>query len=115
MHSKTKKLLQDIVFSIENIETYIGNEKKFENYNTNPMLQDAVERNLEIIGEAVNKLLNLQPDIVITNSRRIVDTRNKIIHGYDEIENTQIWAVIINHLPLLYKESNILLNLLNEA
>lgn len=104
METKIKKLLFDIMTSIENIETYIGEEKKFENYDTNPMLQDAVERNIEIIGEAINKILNLQPDISITNSRRIVDARNKIIHGYDSIENTQIWGIIILHLPVLKNE-----------
>ncbi len=68
------------------------------------MLQDAVERNLEIIGEAMSKLLKIHPEISISNSGRIVDARNKIIHGYDEIENVQVWEVIINHLPRLKKE-----------
>jgi uncharacterized protein with HEPN domain len=49
------------------------------------MLQYAVERNIEIIGEAMNKLLKVEPNVNISNSRRIVDARNKIIHGYDEI------------------------------
>lgn len=74
------------------------------------MLRNAVERNLEIIGEATNKILQIQPDIAITNSRRIVDTRNKIIHGYDEIEDVNIWVIIINHLPTLKLEVNQLLN-----
>ncbi|MFA7445175.1 MAG: HepT-like ribonuclease domain-containing protein [Flavobacteriaceae bacterium] len=109
MEIKIKKLLFDILTSIENIETYIGEEKKFENYDSNPMLQDAVERNIEIIGEAINKILSLQPDIPITNSRRIVDAQNKIIHGYDSIENTQIWGIVILHLPVLKNEvSNLL-------
>jgi uncharacterized protein with HEPN domain len=109
MDNKIRKLLTDIIGSINNIDSYIGEEKKFDIYDNNQMLQDAVERNIEIIGEAVNKLLDIEPDIAITNARRIVDARNKIIHGYDEIENTQIWAVIINHLPLLYEETENLL------
>lgn len=109
MDNKVKKLLTDIIGSINNINNYIGEEKKFDIYENNPMLQDAVERNIEIIGEAVNKLLAIKPDIAITNARRIVDARNKIIHGYDEIENTQIWAIIINHLPILHSEANNLL------
>ncbi len=90
-----------MIFSVQLsiLETYIGKEKTFENYESNSMLQDAVERNIEIIGEATNRLLKLYPDIEITNARRIVDARNKIIHGYDEIENVQIWSIIINHLP----------------
>jgi uncharacterized protein with HEPN domain len=104
METKVKKLMFDILSSLENIENYLGKEKKFEVYNNDSMLQDAVERNIEIIGEAMNKLLMLNLDLEITNSRRIVDARNKIIHGYDEIENAQIWGIIINHLPTLRKE-----------
>lgn len=104
MENKIKKLLFDILESVNNIEEYLGGKKIFEDYDSNPMLQDAVERNLEIIGEAVNKILLINPDIEISNSRRIVDVRNKIIHGYDEIENTQIWGIIINHLPTLKRE-----------
>lgn len=104
MGNKSKKYLFDILTSINNIEDYIGIKKIFEEYDINPMLQDAVERNIEIIGEAMNKLLNIEPQINISNTRRIVDARNKIIHGYDEIENVQIWNIIINHLPTLKRE-----------
>ena len=104
MKNRIKKLLFDILTAINNIDSYIGENKKFEDYDNNPMLQDAVERNLEIIGEAMNKLLILDPNLGISNSRRIVDARNKIIHGYDEIENSQIWGIIINHLPVLKGE-----------
>ena len=104
MNNKIKKLLFDILTAIINIDNYIGNEKYFEIYDNNPMMQDAVERNIEIIGEAMNKLLIIEPKIEISNSRRIVDARNKITHGYDEIENAQIWGIIINYLPTLKKE-----------
>ncbi|MDB4918538.1 MAG: hypothetical protein JWQ54_521 [Mucilaginibacter sp.] len=76
----------------------------FESFRQNMMLQQAIERNLEIIGEAVNCLLKIDPEIKITSARRMVDTRNKIIHGYDEIQPEQIWNIIINHLPLLKQE-----------
>ncbi len=104
MDNKAKKLLFDILTAINNIDSYIGIEKIFDKYDNNPMLQDAVERNIEIIGEAMNKLLKIEPKINISNTRRIVDARNKIIHGYDEIENTQIWGIIINYLPILKEE-----------
>lgn len=110
MDNKALKLLFDIKSAILNIENYIGEKKLFNIYDSNPMLQDAVERNIEIIGEAVNKLLKIEPEIEISNSRRIVDARNKIIHGYDEIENAQIWGIIINHLPTLYSEVEKLLD-----
>ncbi len=110
MDDKVRKYLFDINQAINNIDSYIGKEKLYDVYNSNPMLQDAVERNIEIIGEAMSKLLKLVPDINITNSRRVVDARNKIIHGYDEIDNTQIWSIIINHLPILKKEISEYLN-----
>ena len=104
MEIKIKKYLYDIHQSIQLIESYLGDEKRFDIYDQTPILQDAVERNLEIIGEAVNSILKIKSDIAISNARRMVDTRNKISHGYDEIDNAQIWNIIINHLPLLKKE-----------
>jgi uncharacterized protein with HEPN domain len=110
MDNKINKLLFDIQLAIENIEEFLAENKSFENYSKNKMLRNAIERNLEIIGEATSKLLQLHPKIKISNARRIVDTRNKIIHGYDEIEDVNIWVIIINHLPILKQEINLLLN-----
>jgi len=104
MDNQSLKLLYDIQASILKIESYVGEPKVFENFNNSSMLRDAVERNLEIIGEAMNRLLKIQPDVQLSYSRRIVDTRNKIIHGYDEIEPVNIWTIVINYLPLLKKE-----------
>jgi len=111
MDDTIKKYLFDILMSISRIETFVGSPKIFENYEQNQMLQNAVERNFEIIGEAMNKILQLNPNFPIDNARRIVDLRNKIIHGYDSIESVHIWAVIINYLPNLKIEVD---NLLNE-
>ena len=52
----------------------------------------------------MNSILKLDPQIKISNSRKIVDARNKLAHGYDEIENLQIWSIIINNLPILQTE-----------
>lgn len=104
MDIKSNKVLKDILICIENIENYIGENKVFELYDSNYLLQDAVERNLITIGEAVNLFLKRMPDAAISNARKIVDTRNKLTHGYDEIENVQIWSIIIKHLPILKKE-----------
>jgi uncharacterized protein with HEPN domain len=101
---EVKKLLQDIIICLENIENYIGENKVFTEYSENFLLQDAVERNLITLGEAMNLLLKKEPEIPISNARRIVDTRNRPTHGYDEIEVTQIWNIVINHLPLLKTE-----------
>lgn len=105
-----KKLLFDIKTCLERIEEYLGEEKLYNIYQTNLLLQDAVERNLITIGEAVNAILKIDSSIKISNARRIVNARNKLTHGYDEIDDTQVWSIIINHLPVLTNEINSLLN-----
>jgi uncharacterized protein with HEPN domain len=110
MDNEIKKLLKDILIGIDSIETYIGPEKTFVKYDGNLLLQDAVERNLITIGEAMNSLLKRMPDIDISNARKIVDARNKLTHGYDEIENVQVWNIIIKHLPILKTEAKKLIN-----
>ncbi len=104
MNRQTNKLLTDIHKAILKIEEYIAGSKKFEDYQNNPMLQQAVERNIEIIGEAVNNILKIDPNLPLSNARKIVNTRNKLIHGYDDIENAEIWAIIIKHIPILKQE-----------
>lgn len=110
MVNRQDKRLKDILVCIGNINTYLGEKKIFEVYDTNILLQDAVERNLITIGEAMNALLKLNKEIAITNGKKIIDVRNRLSHGYDEIENLQIWNIIINHLPTLEKEIKELLN-----
>ena len=104
MDRTIKKYLFDIATAISSIEEYIGSPKMFANYEKNRQLQQAVERNLEIIGEATKRILEINPNINISNSRKIVAARNRIIHGYDTIDNTEIWSIVINSLPILKKE-----------
>jgi uncharacterized protein with HEPN domain len=68
------------------------------------MLKRAVERNLEIIGEAMNRILKEDPDFTIKEAFRIVGLRNQIIHGYDSVSDENIWSIIVNHLPKLRSE-----------
>ena len=63
-----------------------------------------MERELEIIGEAINKLLKINPQLTISYSRQIVDLRNKIIHAYDNVNDIVIWKIIIKDIPVLQKE-----------
>lgn len=110
MDDYEKKILKDILICIENIESYIGEKKIFSEYDSNSLLQDAVERNLITIGEAVNSLLKRIPSIAISQARKVVDLRNRLTHGYDDIENVQVWNIIVIHLPLLKVEVENLLN-----
>jgi uncharacterized protein with HEPN domain len=95
------KLLNDILLCIGNIENYLYSDKSFNNYESNSLLQDAVERNLITIGEATNALLKIDPSIKISDSRKIVNARNRLTHGYDEVDATQIWSIVIKYMPIL--------------
>jgi len=104
-----KKYLYDIQLSIDSIYEYLGEKRDFFEYERNKQLRRAVERELEIIGEAVNHLLVLNESIAIDNARRIVDLRNFVIHGYDKVDNVIIWGVINKDLPKLKEQVDKLL------
>lgn len=69
-----------------------------------------MERNIEIIGEAMNRILKENSEVEISNSRKIIDVRNRIIHGYDSVSDDVIWGIVIKNLPVLQREVEILLN-----
>ncbi|OCB75291.1 HepT-like ribonuclease domain-containing protein [Flavobacterium crassostreae] len=105
MDNNIKTWLYDILSSINEIESYyIDTPKIFEGYQNDLRTKRAVERNIEIIGEAMNRILKLDSEIVISNSRKIVDVRNRIIHGYDSVSDDVIWGIVIRNLPVLQKE-----------
>ena len=104
MENKIQKYLLDINEAINRIEFYFLNCEEFKEYELNPMLQDATERNLEIIGEAMNKILAIEPEIQISDSRKIVNTRNKLIHGYDSIDNAEVYVMVKKYVPILKLE-----------
>lgn len=96
--------LFDIKTSIEEIDSFFPDGKVFEAYRNDLKTRRAVERNIEIIGEAMTRILKRSPEIPISNSRKIVDARNRIIHGYDEVSDDVIWGIIVNNLPVLKSE-----------
>jgi len=105
MDNEIKTWLFDIDSAITEIDGFFEEGKKiFENYQQDLKTKRAVERNLEIIGEAVKRILDRNSDIQLTNARKIVDARNRIIHGYDTISDDVIWGIIIRHLPKLKTE-----------
>ncbi len=100
-----KKHLQDMLTAIEEIESFFeGKPKQFERFCANLCLRRAIERNIEIIGEAMNRILKMDNNVAITNSRKIVDARNYIIHGYDSLSTDILWSMVVNHLPKLKEE-----------
>ncbi|MCP4457487.1 MAG: DUF86 domain-containing protein [Cytophagales bacterium] len=101
MKHDVKKYLFDIKISIESISEYIGEEKDFKSYLKNKLLRRAVEREIEIIGEAMKQVLSIEPQIGIESARKIVDTRNWVIHSYDTVDDVIIWGIVSKHLPKL--------------
>ena len=82
----------------------------FEIYQNDLRTKRAVERNIEIIGEAMSRILKQDHKIEISNSRKIVDVRNRIIHGYDSVSDDVIWGIVVKNLPVLQIEVEKLLN-----
>jgi uncharacterized protein with HEPN domain len=105
MDNEIKVWLFDISNAIAEIESFFSTiPKEFATYKNDLRTRRAVERNIEIIGEALSRILTKDPEINISNSRKIVDTRNRIIHGYDSVSDEIIWGIVIKHLPLLQIE-----------
>ena len=99
------KYQNDILDSITQVKSYFTTfPRRFDVYCETPMMQRAIQMNISIIGEATNKLLKIAPEIPITKARKIVDTRNYMIHGYDSVSHDMVWSIVINHLPLLKEE-----------
>lgn len=109
MEKAVRVWLEDIKQSIDEIEGFLPQKRDFFEFKKDLKTRKAIERNIEIIGEAINRILNINPEINITNARKIVDTRNRIIHGYDTVSEEIIWAIISNDLKKLRQEVTILL------
>lgn len=110
MKEEVQLWLEDIRQAIDEIEAFLPEERNFLEFKKDLKTRKAIERNIEIIGEAVNRILNISPEIKITNARKIVDTRNRIIHGYDTVSEDIIWAIVSNDLKKLKIEIAILLS-----
>ncbi len=109
MESEIKIWLSDIREAIREINQFLPEKRDFKDFQKDLKTKRAIERNIEIIGEAVNRILQVNLGVSISSARKIVDTRNRIIHGYDSVSEEIIWAIVISDLPLLEKEVDSLL------
>ena len=111
MKNQTRKLLFDILDSARSIHEWC-HCRSYEEYEADRQLRRAVEREFEIIGEALNQLMQLDPSTAkhITHIPRIIGFRNRIIHGYNTIDNATVWGVIDRYLPPLIAEVDKLLS-----
>lgn len=101
MDNRVKQYLFDIEQSISDVKSYISAVNSLQEYENDKLIRRAVERELEIIGEALNRILKIDGNIGISNARKIVSLRNKIIHGYDEVDKVIIYTVATKHLDIL--------------
>jgi uncharacterized protein with HEPN domain len=100
MRREALKRLLDALEAIEAIERFIEN-CTLDHYLDNELIQSAVERKFEIIGEALKRALEADPSVlaIIPDLRRIVSTRNRIIHVYEAVDQLILWDSIQNDLP----------------
>lgn len=104
MAERILKWLYDIQIAINEIEDFMKESSNdFHEYEQNIMLKRAIERNLEIIGEATNRVIKADSSFKkkIAGAEKIVALRNYVIHAYDNVSDENIWAILKNHLPKL--------------
>jgi uncharacterized protein with HEPN domain len=94
--------IQSVISEIESIKLKANND--FLVFKSDMILRRAAERDLEIIGEAIRKILEIEPTIEITSAKNIIGLRNLISHAYDSIEPEMIWGIIQNNIPTLSSE-----------
>jgi uncharacterized protein with HEPN domain len=104
MTERGKKYLSDILISIDLIKSFTQEIYSFEDFSSDLKTQSAVERQLSIIGEAVNKFKHECPDELLENTQQIIGFRNRIIHAYDSIDNSIVWVILNRYLDPLKQE-----------
>ena len=116
MQPKTPKLLEDIrdaaTFILESVH-----DTTEDAYEHNRMLRQSIERNFEIIGEAVRRLTQHDPATVqhISGYTHIIAFRNILVHGYDQLDQSIVWQVIQHDVPVLLADVAALLGVDDEG
>lgn len=110
MDDRLTSYLYDVLLSCQEIEEETDlRGRNFEVFCNDRVYRRFVERNFEIIGEAMNRVLKQNPNIEITSARKIVNTRNLVIHSYDSLDKEILWGIVIKYLPILVQEIKTLL------
>ena len=112
MDEYIEKHLIDVLNAINEVESFFADRPKlFQEFQNDMLRQRAVERNIEIMGEAINRILKANPEFQLTNAKAIINTRNRVIHGYDSVTTAFLWSLIMKHIPALKNDvENILTN-----
>lgn len=94
--------LQDVLDAITDMQScFIGYPPRYDMFEKDIMRRCVVERKVEIMGEAINRIRKTDPSVDIPNARAIIDTRNRIIHAYDNVQPDFLWSLVIRHIPKL--------------
>ncbi len=98
--------LEHILSAIKRIERHVTDVDEFV-FLQSELLQDAVVRNIEVIGEAANNILRVDPSFAILHAevpwQVMYAMRNRLSHGYDKIDFEMVWKTVCNDLPALYQ------------
>lgn len=110
MQPKALKYLLDIqslIVELDAFKALVGND--FFQYRNQLVVKRAVERDLEIIGEAVKELIQLEPEVKITSTKKIIGFRNLLAHAYDSIEDELVWGILQKDVSQLKQDIEALL------
>jgi uncharacterized protein with HEPN domain len=102
MRPEAKSLLHDVLGAIRSVRAFVQG-RSFEEYKCDEMLRSAVERKLEIIGEALSILHKKEPETakMLPEHRAAISFRNILIHGYSRVEDEIVWSVVTTRLDQL--------------
>jgi uncharacterized protein with HEPN domain len=105
MDERVQECLNDLIFNVEELLSFVAG-MSYEDYREDRKTQAAVERKFEIIGEALNRLSRINPELLsqITNYRSIISFRNILAHGYDSVEDRVVWGIVESDLDQLLRD-----------
>jgi len=94
--------LFDMLAAAEAVASFTSG-RTLEDYRQDPMLRSAVERQLEILGEAMARTLKIEPALegLVPDARLVVDFRNVVAHGYNVLDDGRVWDVAVRLIPTL--------------
>ncbi|MBP3288780.1 MAG: DUF86 domain-containing protein [Muribaculaceae bacterium] len=102
---KIMTYLQDVLDAINDLQScFVGFPNRYDLFEKDIMRKCVVERKVEIMGEAINRIKKTDSSVVIPNARAIIDTRNRIIHAYDNVQPDFLWSLVLRHIPELKKD-----------
>lgn len=97
--------LQDVLDAIDDMQScFVDFPNRYDLFEKDIMRRCVVERKVEIMGEAINRIRKTDSTVEIPNARAIIDTRNRIIHAYDNVQPDFLWSLVIRHIPELKKD-----------